>query len=410
MKTMKSKQLVYLVAALTMAVFMIASVSAVDFGDITSVKVNGIEASSGSVNVGAIAAETLPVEVTFLSNSAANISSDVRVKAWISGAKDYSVSSKRFVVRSDTSYHWLMSVQVPYDLDPTEDLKLVVRVEDQDGTADEKTISLAGQRESYLVEILDVNMDSKVSAGSNLALDVVLKNRGFEEAEDTFVRATIPALGIETKAYFSDLSSVDQSDPDKNDAAERRIYLKVPANTPAGVYNVEISAYNADSATTMTKKVAVVGAEMDSTVVSPVHSQTVAPGETAQYSLTLVNSGNNIAVYEMVVDASSGLSVDVSDAIVAVPAGTSKTVKVDATAAKAGTYTFAVNVHSSDGQLVKTESYTLKAEGSSSVKIGGNATVLLTVVLAIIFVVLLVVLIVLLTRKPKKEEFGESYY
>jgi len=408
METMKSKQLVYLVAVLTIAVLAIATVSADSFGDITSVKVNGIEAI-GSVDVGTIAGDTLPVEVTFFANGAENVTSDVRVKAWISGAKDYSVSSKRFVVRTDTTYHWLLSVQVPYNLDPTEDLKLVVRVENQDGTADEETISLAGQRESYLVEILDVNMDSKVSAGNNLALDVVLKNRGYEEAEDTFVRATIPALGIETKAYFSDLSSVDQSDPDKNDAAERRLYLKVPANTPAGVYNVEISAYNADSVTTMTKKVAVVGAEMDSTVVSPVHNQVVAPGEAAQYSLTLVNSGNNIAVYELVVDASSGLSVGVSDAIVAVPAGTSKTVKVDASAAKAGTYTFAVNVHSSDGQLVKTESYTLKAEGSSA-KIGGNATVLLTVVLAIIFVVLLVVLIVLLTRKPKKEEFGESYY
>jgi len=412
MKTMKSKQLVYLVAALTLAVFMTAAVSAVDFGDITSVKVNGVEAVdvAGTVNVGAVAGDTLPVEVTFLSNSTENVSEDVRVKAWISGAKDYSVSSKRFVVRADTSYHWLLSVQVPYNLDPTEDLSLVVRVENQDGTADEKSISISGQRESYLVEILDVNMDSKVSAGSNLALDVVLKNRGYEEATDTFVKASIPALGIETRAYFSDLSSVDQSNPDKNDAAERRISLRVPANTPAGIYNVEVTAYNADAVTTMTKKVAVVGAEEDSSVVSPVHSQTVAPGEDASYSLTLVNSGNNIAVYELVVDASSGLSVDASDAIVAVPAGTSKTVKVDATAAKAGTYTFAVNVHSTDGRLVKTESYTLKAEGSSAVKIGGSSTVLLTVVLAIIFVVLLVVLIVLLTRKPKKEEFGESYY
>ena len=123
---MKSKQMVYLVAALVLAVFAIASVSAVDFGDISSVKVNGVEASSGTVNVGAVAGETLPVEVTFASNGLANVSEDVRVKAWISGARDYSVSSKRFVVRSNTAYHWLVSVQVPYNLDPTEDLKLKV--------------------------------------------------------------------------------------------------------------------------------------------------------------------------------------------------------------------------------------------------------------------------------------------
>ena len=412
METMKSKQLVYLVAVLVLAVFAIASVSAADFGSIYSVKVNGIQADSGTVNVSAIAGQTLPVEIRFDASTGMNVTSNVRVKAWISGARDYSISSQRFVVVPGSVYNWLVSVQMPSDIDPTENLFLVVRVESSnDGTADEKTISLAGQRESYKVEILDVNMDSKVSAGSNLALDVVLKNRGFEEAQDTFVSASISSLGIDARAYFSDLAPVDQSSPDKNDAAERRLLLKVPAGTPAGIYNVEISAYNADSVTTMTKKVAVVGAGEDSTIVSAVHSQTVAPGTDATYSLTLVNSGSNIAVYELVIDASSGLSVDVSDAIVAVPAGSSKTVKVNANAQNAGTYTFTVNVHSSDGQLVKAESYTLKAEGSSTTtKIGGNATVLLTVVLAIIFIVLLVVLIVLLTRKPKKEEFGESYY
>ena len=93
--------------------------------------------------------------------------------------------------------------------------------------------------------------------------------------------------------------------------------------------------------------------------------------------------------------------------VIAVPAGNSKAIKYDVSAAKAGTYTFTANIYSS-GNLVKTETFTANVQGTG---IAGNATVLLTVVLAIIFVVLLVVLIVLLTRKPeKKEDFGESYY
>ena len=108
--------------------------------------------------------------------------------------------------------------------------------------------------------------------------------------------------------------------------------------------------------------------------------------------------------------SSSGLNVEVSEPVVAVPAGTSKTVKIMASAEKAGKYDFAVNVHS-EGELVKEEKFTLDTEGSNARATAGNATVLLTVILAIVFVVLLVVLIVLLTRKPEKsEELGESYY
>jgi hypothetical protein len=174
-----------------------------------------------------------------------------------------------------------------------------------------------------------------------------------------------------------------------------------------GVYTVEIEAYNGDSVTTTTRKVAVVGAEEDTMAISSATSKTFAAGEKAVYTLTLVNSGDKIRVYDIVLDVPTGLTVDASDSVVAVAAGSSRTVQLEAVAAKAGKYTFGANVHS-EGNLVKAVSYTANVNGKS---IGGNATVLLTVVLAIIFVVLLVVLIVLLTRKPKKsEEFGESYY
>ena len=274
---------------------------------------------------------------------------------------------------------------------------------------DEQSISLGGQRESYVVEILDVDFEPQVKAGDTLALDVVLKNRGREEAEDTFVRARIPSLGIEDRGYFGDLSEKDQSDPDKEDSSERRLFLRVPANTPAGVYVVEIDAFNSDSATTISKRVAVVSAGDDSIIVSPVSSRTFGSGETGKYSLTLVNTGSNVAVYELVVEAPAELNVEVSETVLAIPAGTSRTVQIDATSSRADDYAFAVNVHS-DGQLVTTKQFMAKVTEGRTVSTG-NATVLLTVVLAIIFIVLLVVLIVLLTRRPEKsEEFGESYY
>jgi len=404
-----TKNLVFLVTLVALAISLVASVSA--FGQITSVEVAGVEGlPSGSADIAVFAGQTVPVRVVFEADNLTDSVRDVRVKAWIVGDRELAVSSERFVVDSGKTYSRLVSVQVPSDLDSSEDLDLVVSVESRnDGVADEQSISLGGQRESYVVEILDVDFEPQVKAGDTLALDVVLKNRGREEAEDTFVRARIPSLGIEDRGYFGDLSEKDQSDPDKEDSSERRLFLRVPANTPAGVYVVEIDAFNSDSATTISKRVAVVSAGDDSIIVSPVSSRTFGSGETGKYSLTLVNTGSNVAVYELVVEAPAELNVEVSETVLAIPAGTSRTVQIDATSSRADDYAFAVNVHS-DGQLVTTKQFMAKVTEGRTVSTG-NATVLLTVVLAIIFIVLLVVLIVLLTRRPEKsEEFGESYY
>ena len=404
------KQMVFLVAVLAVAVFVIANVSAT-YASFTSVEVAGVETiGTGSVDVAAFAGQTIPVRVIFTATGNAE---DVRVKSWIAGDREFTASTERFDVDANKTYSRLLSVQVPFDLDPTEDLTLEVVVESRDqGTGAEHTVSLGGQRESYVVEILDVDVDSEVKAGDLLNLDVVLKNRGRHEAEDTFVKVSIPQLGISDKAYYSDLSSEDQPDPDKFDSGQRRVSLRIPSTAQPGIYTVEIEAFNADAATTLTKRVNVVAAGLDSFIVSPVHSRSVAIGQTAEYSMTIVNSGDRVALYELVVNAAPGLNVEVSDPVLAVPAGTSRVVKISAMADKADEYSFAVDVHS-NGQLVKSEQYTAKVEGTSRsvVSAGGNATVLLTVILAIIFVVLLVVLIVLLTRKPEKsEEFGESYY
>lgn len=412
METMENRKiLVSLVAALALIAVMAYSASALnDFGTITSVEVNGVEGLN-SANIAAFAGETLPVRVTFTSNDFNDSVEDVRVKIWISGAREYSVTSDRFDVLPSRTYSKLFSVKVPSDIDPNEDLSLEVSVESRNnGRIDiSLPVQISAQRESYVVEVLDVAMESQISSGSKLALDIVLKNRGRQFAEDTFVVARIPALGVESKAYFGDLAPVDQNDPaEKEDAVERRMFLNTPSNAPAGVYLVEIQAYNSDSVTTVTKKVAIVGAGDSSRVITASNSKTFAAGEQETYTVTLVNAGNNVMVYDLVIDAPAGLSVNADEPVVAVPAGTSRTVRLTAEAEKAGKYNFAVNVNS-DGNLVKTENFVANVEGNRA--IGANATVLLTVVLAIIFVVLLVVLIVLLTRKPQKnEEFGESYY
>lgn len=400
------KNTVYLVTLIALAVLIAGTVSATtDFVNINSVEVNGVSNAS----IASFAGSTIPVKVVFTATTDA---SDTVASVWIAGHKaDTAVETKKFPVINGSTYTEFFSVRVPFDIDPTESLRLEILIDSNKGSVyNAQAINLAAQRESYVIEILNVNMDTKVKAGESLTMNVVLKNRGYEMSSDTFVKATVPALGIESTAYFGDLSAVDKTNPDKEDAGERSLALRIPANTPAGVYAVEIEAFNDESVSTMTKKVAVVGAGDDSQVIPSSTAKTFAVGEKATYLMTLVNSGNKIRVYNVVVDAPTGLTVNTEDSIVAIPAGSSKTVKLEAVADKAGEYNFAVDVNA-DGALVKTQSYTAKVEGTSSfVGSTGNTTLVLTVVLAIVFVVLLVVLIVLLTRKPKKEEFGESYY
>lgn len=401
MKSMKL--MVSMVAMLVLAAFAASSVSA--FASIDRVTVNGIESFGGNATAAVFAGETVPVRVIFTATENAD---DVRVMARLIGESGVSEVTERFDVLANNTYSRLLNVKMPFDIDPSEDLVLVVSIESNARLADEERVNLEVQRESYLVELLSVESVDQIKAGQTLALDIVLKNRGRQTAEDTYVRATIPELGVSNTAYFSDLTAEDQSHPEKEDAVERRMYLNIPKSAAPGVYTIELEAYNSDSSSVRTKRIVVVGAGAESRVLSPSTSKSFAVGEEKTYTVTIVNSGDEIKVYDLVIEASKGLTVEAEDTLVVVPAGSSKTVKLTASASEEGDYTFDVTVNS-DGELVKQESFAAAVEGTRAQKV--NASVVLTVVLAVIFVVLVIVLIVLLTRKPQKsEEFGESYY
>ncbi|MEI6849940.1 MAG: hypothetical protein WCK29_02795 [archaeon] len=399
--------LVSLVAIFALTFLVLANVSALT--NINSVEVNGVEALNGAATIGVTGGETLAVKVVFYATDNA---SDVRLKLWVSGGKDLSATSDSFDVIAGRTYSKIFAVTVPSNIDPSEDTSLFVDLESKSGLlSDLETISLTAQRESYNVEILSANVENTVSAGKSLALDVVLKNAGSHKADNTFVTVKITALGLEQTAYFGDMSAVDQSNPDMQDAAERRMLINIPNSAKAGVYLLEIDAYNSDSSSVVTKKIAIGSSGADSSVVSSTQSKSFGVGQKATYTFTLVNSGDKIQSYELSSDsADSALNVAIDDSVVVVPAGSSKTVQVVASASKTGRYDFAVNVLS-NGAIVQSQSFIANVDGSSSSAFAGSAAVVLTVVLAIIFVVLLVVLIVLLTRKPEKtQEIGESYY
>ena len=238
---------------------------------------------------------------------------------------------------------------------------------------------------------------------------MVLKNRGRYDAEDTFVIASISALGISKKIFLEDLSFIDQSgNDDEDDSLQGRILLAIPANAAPGLYTVEIKAFNDDSETTAARRVEIVSGNANSMIVSSASSKTFSSGSDGKYTLTIVNSGNKILVYNLVTESDDGLTVDLDDSVVVVPAGSSKSINLVASSNREGKYDFKVTVLGADNVVVSEKEFVANVEGKA---VSGNAAVVLTIVLAIVFVVLLVVLIVLLTRKPAKaDESGESYY
>ena len=403
---MNIKNLVGLfVLAITLLV-VVPSASA-GFATIAYVEADSVNIVDGTV-FSVEAGQTLNMRVVL--NTANASENNVRVTARVLGVPGSFEATERFDVLADRTYSKMLSLTLPNDINPNENFILEVRVESQSLIGDVLTATFAAQRKSYALEFLSVESDSQVSAGEILPIEVVVKNRGRYSAEDTFVIASIPALSISKKIFLQDLSALDSNDRDiKDDSIEGRISLVIPANAVPGLYTVEIKAFNDDSEVLAARRVEIVSDNnANSIIASSASSKTFSSGSEGKYALTIVNSGNKILVYNLVTESDDGLTVDIDDSVIVVPAGSSKTVNLIASSNREGKYDFSVAVLGADNTVVSKKEFVANVEGKA---VGGNVAVVLTIILAIVFVVLLVVLIVLLTRKPAKaDETGESYY
>jgi hypothetical protein len=392
------------VLAITL-LFLVPSVSAFTFADIIYVEAESVIITDRTI-FGVEAGQTLDLRVVF--NSFAD-EKDVRVSARVLGEPGLYKTTERFDVLSNRTYSKWLKLEIPSKIDPDENFILEVRIESQSLIGDVLTATFGVQRKNYALEFLSVESPSRISAGEVLPVEVVVKNRGRHDAQDTFVLASIPALGISKKIFLEDLSAIESTNDEiEDDAIAGRILLAIPANAAPGLYTVEVKAFNDDSETVSARKVEILSSNAHSTIVASPSSRTFSAGADGKYTLTLVNSGSRILVYNIVTESDNGLTVDFDSSVVVVPAGSSKSVEMIARSNREGNYDFRVTVLDSDNNVVGEKKFVANIEGRA---VGGNAAIVLTIILAIVFVVLLVVLIVLLTRKPAKaDETGESYY
>lgn len=397
--TMEKKFLVSFLLAVSV-LFLAATVSAA--GELATaipqVEVDGIIASPGTVSAGnpaIVVGDSVIIRVEFTSNVSA---SDVTVEVELEGDKaDVRAETRAFDVETGFEYSKSLKLDVPFDLKDTlsEDVTLNIKVSGS-GFKTAESFTLRLQRASFDASIKAVSVPQTVNAGENFPVDVVLKNLGYNNLDDLVVTASIPALGLERTAFFGDLVALESlaTDDDDEDTVAGRVFLQLPWDVEAGIYALEVMVENDDMTSSKTVQVAVENAFSSGNFI------------VSGNQLLIVNPTNQVVVYRLVPESTGAVSVSVSESVVAVPAGSSKTILVDATSNVAGTQTYAVNIFSADGSLLKRVEFTTTGNGGTA-----SPIVVLTVILAIIFIVLLVVLIVLIGKKPEKsEEFGESYY
>lgn len=391
----------FILFALLMTSLVIAATDDLEISDV-EVLFDGLDVTTDEV--AAQAGETVPIKIKFLADEDAQ---EVEVSAWIQGHRsDRTEIDFRDLIEGNR-YNARLSLTMPTDIDPEEDLTLYVRMESDQGNWEE-AYTIGMQREPYKANVLFVEIPQKVMAGTSVPVDVVVKNIGRHELDDLIVSVSVPELEIKRRAFFGDLNPVDEcNDCDEEDSMERVIYLTIPDDTQNGVYDLEVSVYNSDTESTVTKNLLVEGSTMGSEVLAAVSTKTLSAGSETVYDLIIVNAGRGVGIYTLIPEETRGITVSLDENLVTVPGESSRVVKVNVKAAsdaEEGTYNFGVNVYRGD-ELVERAQLSANVMGKQI-----NSVVIASVVLAIVFIVLLIVLIVLLTRKPEKTEFEETSY
>jgi len=390
---------------------------------INMIEINDIAIDLNAVTPGQavlIAGETAKIEIWFTATFLKGIDYDTDVTVEVeldTGKEESSDISEEMVMEDGDQRKVTFNLEVPYELDDDRSdefgAELTVNIEGED-TDFSRNWDLKVQRPAYNIDIKSISMPQTVEAGDTFPVDIVLRNIGYNDLEDIYVTASIPALNIEVSGFFGDIVALECNDEDEDgcddedaeDTVNGRLLMEVPYDAEAGVYTLEVEVSNDDFETSVVKQF-IVENDFSNTVIVSSFRQTSAVGEDAEYELLIVNPTDKVKVYRIVTENSGDLSTHAGHVLVAVPAGSSSSVAIFASASTEGEYSFDVSIFSGE-ELVETVTLNLNVEGSSAT---ADLTVILTVILAIIFIVLLVVLIVLIGKKPAKaEEFGESYY
>ncbi|MBU0959670.1 MAG: hypothetical protein KKB31_07015 [Nanoarchaeota archaeon] len=396
---MNAKNILVSFLAIVTVFAVMATVSAGVIGTIDKVKVDGVHIwSNPTVQAG----DEVVVKVYF---TATADDRDVTMTVTLdTGKEKVSATTDSFRVRNGSEYIQAVALKVPYELDDElfDTAELEVEIEGKDHDISD-TYEFTVERQQYELTVKSITANQQLTAGETFPIDVVVKNTGYYDLDDTFVTVSIPELNVHQTKYFDEVFAIDgyknygeegssaDEDDDYDDTVHGTLHLEVPFGVDSGIYTLEVTVENDDTSSTKAMQVVV-----DNDFARSVFK--------SGNSLWIVNPTDSVAGYRVIVESPAS----VSESMIFVPAGASQSIEVMPNAE--GEYSFDVTVLTMSGELVDTVTFSGNADNGNDSD-STDPIVILTVILAIVFIVLLVVLIVLIGKKPEKSgEFGESYY
>ncbi|MBI5391839.1 putative S-layer protein [Candidatus Woesearchaeota archaeon] len=433
---MKGKALFAAFMLLLVAVMAMASVHAqlvtideVEFDEDTLDPSNSSAISNYERN------QDIPVKVHF---TALTDDSDVQVEAALTGFDDGEVRDSKYVsnVKANETYVKKLSLNLPWDMDQ-DYYTLRVTVCPRSGSCVEETYELdvEAQDHGFVIKDVDFSPGLSVEAGRALLTTVRVENIGNQdESEGVKVKVSIPELGLSATDY---LDSVDESDS----ASSEELYIRVPSETPAGDYNVEVAVTYDDGAKTTTEKYTLIVTAAEETATSTTSTDAAVESKTvitvgpdsqdmtagqggAVYPITLTNAAGEAKTYVVSVSGYNSwgnVRIDPSNVVV-LGEGETQTVYlfVSANEDASGSYTFAATVSAGSETLKQmlltatvepAQETAAPAEASSwdSVKKGLEVGLIVLIVLLVILG-LIIVVNKLRSSDDDEDEKSKTYY
>jgi len=397
--------------------------------EIEEVRVDDVELQNG-VSLYLERGTTVPVEVYVRGNQRAY---DARVRVYLGGYEygDVEALSDIFEVEKNVVRPIRFNLQIPYDLEASEYYTLHVELFDDDNSVKE-TYRVRVQETRHFVNVFDVifNPMNNVQAGQYLFATVRVENLG-DNIEDTVkVTLRVPSLDLQTSQFVNNELITQEHFNQGSELAESRrvsattgdLMLQIPQNTPAGDYEVVVTAeYDRGFGRTEKRYLMHVNSVTPSavndqslTVNVDTNAQRVTEGQGAQFVFTITNLGQTARTFDFEVTGTEGWGTyRVDPQTLTVQPNDNEEVKVFVAPQEGvtGSKSFTVKVKS-NGNVV--------AEKTLSVEsVQGTGADTAKKVLAGIFIVLLVILVILaiavIIKKAtaSKEEGpveGQTYY
>ncbi len=438
---MKGKALFASLMLLLVAIFAMASVNAQIAID--EVEFDDDEISpSGSTEIRNFEKNQeveVKVHFTFEDNAdgVSDSAEEVEVEVELTGYDGDRVRESEYVdeVKEGESYIERLSLDFPWDMDQ-DYYTMRVYICPRSGDCVEETYELDVESEEHGFVIKDVDFSPglTVEAGRALLTTVRVENIGDEEDDEGVkIKISIPELGLSASDY---LDEVDEDDS----VSSEELYLRIPSDTSAGSYDVEVSVTFDDGDETVTEEytlTVVTAAEKEAeetTETQPVESKTVitvgpesqdmtAGQGGAVYPITLTNAAGQAKTYVISVSGYNSwgsVRLDPSNVVV-LEEGQTQTVYlfVSANEDASGSQTFAVTV-SAGGETLKQMLLTANIEPAvaeevsketswDSVKKGLEVGLIVLVILLVILG-LIIVVNKLRSQDNEEDEKSKTYY